>query len=329
MRTPRRSHAKNSVVSKSIKNKNVKTADIKPGAVKVKQLAGNSVDTSKIADGTVGTADIGDGQVGTADIGDGSGRLDDLSTAAKTDLNDAATLGGLTVAQIVAASGGEYIEANQVASRQRRGAPGQRDDAGDAQPAARRQVADQRPRPGRPASGTTPAAPTRTGHGSAVDQPCVLRPRRASSRAPPCSSRRPRAVRPRPARPSSSPRITVGTATVDMTRLVTVAGPTALTLKGSSAASNALGVDVVASFDASNASGSKLAASPSSSSTTVRRTDPGAGPARPTLGSVLDFRRPSATMEAPTAASRAARDRRAPCWVRCRTSTGSSWSWPR
>lgn len=94
---------KNSVVSKSIKNKNVKSADIKPGAVKVKQLGSNSVDGTKIADGTVGTADIGDGQVG----------LNDLAAATKTDLNDATTLGGLTVAQIVAASGGEYYEGKQ------------------------------------------------------------------------------------------------------------------------------------------------------------------------------------------------------------------------
>jgi hypothetical protein len=107
---------KNSVVSSSIKNKNVKTADIKPGAVKKKSLAGNSVDGSKIVDGQVGTADIGDGQVGSADIGDGQVGLNDLSNTAKTDLNDATTLGGLTVAQIVAASGGEYLEADQTGS---------------------------------------------------------------------------------------------------------------------------------------------------------------------------------------------------------------------
>src|SRR6478735_7483721 len=73
---------KNSVVSKSIKNKNFKSADIKPGAVKVKQLGGNSVDTSKIADGTIGSADIGDGQVGSADIGDGQIGANDFSATA-------------------------------------------------------------------------------------------------------------------------------------------------------------------------------------------------------------------------------------------------------
>ena len=94
---------KNSVVSKSIKNKNVKAADIKPGAVKTKHLGANSVDSSKIVDGQVGSSEIADGGVGT----------NDLSAAAKTDLNDASTLGGLTIAQIVAASGGEYYEAKQ------------------------------------------------------------------------------------------------------------------------------------------------------------------------------------------------------------------------
>ena len=98
---------KNSVVSKSIKNKNVKSADIKPGAVKKKHLGNNSVDSSRIADGSVTGADIGDGQVPTSPTSH--------SAAATTDLNDAATLGGLTVAQLVAAAGGEYYEARQAA----------------------------------------------------------------------------------------------------------------------------------------------------------------------------------------------------------------------
>jgi hypothetical protein len=70
---------KNSVVSKSIKDKNVKSADIKPSAVKKKHLAANSVNSSKIVDGQVGSADIGDGQVGTADIGDGQVGANDLA----------------------------------------------------------------------------------------------------------------------------------------------------------------------------------------------------------------------------------------------------------
>ena len=101
---------KNSVVSKSIKNKNVKSADIKPSAVKKKHLASNSVDSSKIVDGQVGSSEIADGSVGSGDVTDGSLGTGDLSAAAKTDLNDASTLGGLTIAQIVAASGGEYVE---------------------------------------------------------------------------------------------------------------------------------------------------------------------------------------------------------------------------
>ena len=107
---------KNSVVSKSIKNKNVKSADIKPSAVKKKHLASNSVDSSKIVDGQVGSSEIADGSVGSGDVTDGSLGTGDLSAAAKTDLNDASTLGGLTIAQIVAASGGEYVEAKQGAS---------------------------------------------------------------------------------------------------------------------------------------------------------------------------------------------------------------------
>ena len=97
---------KNSVVSKSIKNKEVKSADLKPSAVQKKHLASNSVDSSKIVDGQVGSSEIADGSVGS----------NDLSAAAMTDVNDAATLGGLTVAQIVAASGGEYYEAKQAAA---------------------------------------------------------------------------------------------------------------------------------------------------------------------------------------------------------------------
>ena len=107
---------KNSVVSKSIKNKEVKSADLKPSAVQKKHLASNSVDSSKIVDGQVGSSEIADGQVGSSEIADGSVGSNDLSAAAMTDVNDAATLGGLTVAQIVAASGGEYYEAKQAAA---------------------------------------------------------------------------------------------------------------------------------------------------------------------------------------------------------------------
>jgi hypothetical protein len=97
---------KNSVVSKSIKNGQVKTKDLKANAVKAGQ----------IADGSVGSADIADGSVGSADIADGAIGLGDLSAAAKTDLNNSDTLGGLTVAQIVAAAGGKYAEARQTGS---------------------------------------------------------------------------------------------------------------------------------------------------------------------------------------------------------------------
>src|SRR4051794_23833159 len=74
---------KNSVTSKSIKN----------GQVKTKDLAANAVDASKVADGSLGTGD--------------------LSSAGLADLNDASSVGGLSVAQLVAAAGGEYLEARQ------------------------------------------------------------------------------------------------------------------------------------------------------------------------------------------------------------------------
>ncbi len=106
---------KNSVVSKSIKNGQVKGKDIAKNAVNSKKIKDGQVTSADIGDGQVTSADIGDGQVTSADIGDGQVGLNDLSTAAKTDLNDASTLGGLSVAQIVAASGGEYVEARQAA----------------------------------------------------------------------------------------------------------------------------------------------------------------------------------------------------------------------
>jgi len=76
---------KNSVTSKSIKN----------GQVKTKDLAGNAVDANKVVDGSLGTGD--------------------LSDAAKAALRDATTLGGMSIAQLVAAAGGEYVEARQAA----------------------------------------------------------------------------------------------------------------------------------------------------------------------------------------------------------------------
>lgn len=69
--------AKNSVVSKSIKDKNVKTQDLAAGAVGAGKLKDGSVNGAKIVDGSVSTGDIGDGQIG----------LNDISTAARNDLS--------------------------------------------------------------------------------------------------------------------------------------------------------------------------------------------------------------------------------------------------
>jgi hypothetical protein len=87
--------SKNSVISSSIKNGQVKSVDI----------ANNAVTSSKIKNGNVGNKDLGPKSVSAAK----------LTTALKTDLDDAATVGGLSTAQIVAAAGGEYTEARQAA----------------------------------------------------------------------------------------------------------------------------------------------------------------------------------------------------------------------
>ena len=68
---------KNSVVSKSIKNQEVRTKDLAASAVSTEKMRNSSVNGAKIADGAVGGADIGAGQV----------NLDHLSTAAKTSLS--------------------------------------------------------------------------------------------------------------------------------------------------------------------------------------------------------------------------------------------------
>ena len=87
----------NSVVSKSIKNENVKTEDLAAQAVSKGKLKKAAVNSNKILDGSVGTKDIGDGQVngakildgsiGTADIGEGQVGINDISSAAKTELS--------------------------------------------------------------------------------------------------------------------------------------------------------------------------------------------------------------------------------------------------
>ena len=62
----------NSVVSKSIKNENVKTEDLAAQAVSKGKLKKAAVNGDKILDGSVGTKDLGDGQVNSAKILDGS-----------------------------------------------------------------------------------------------------------------------------------------------------------------------------------------------------------------------------------------------------------------
>lgn len=104
---------KNSVISKTIKNGQVKSVDIKNRQVKTKDLRKNAVEAKQLADDAVDSAAIDDGQVTGPDIADGQVGAGELAPTLRTDLDDASTLGGLTVAQIVAATGGEYFEGAQ------------------------------------------------------------------------------------------------------------------------------------------------------------------------------------------------------------------------
>ena len=77
----------NSVVSKSIKNENVKTEDLAAQAVSKGKLKKAAVNGDKILDGSVGTKDLGDGQVNSAKILDGSIVTADIASAAKAELS--------------------------------------------------------------------------------------------------------------------------------------------------------------------------------------------------------------------------------------------------
>lgn len=80
----------------SLSNNTVLSRHIKNGEVRSLDLRNNAVNTAKIKNGTIASAD--------------------LSTALASDLNDASTVGGLSAAQLVAAAGGKYFEATQGAA---------------------------------------------------------------------------------------------------------------------------------------------------------------------------------------------------------------------
>jgi hypothetical protein len=69
---------KNSVVSKSIKNGQVKTPDLAPKAVSTAKLKDNAVTTAQLKDGAVDAAKLKDGAVTSAKVADGSIEGDDL-----------------------------------------------------------------------------------------------------------------------------------------------------------------------------------------------------------------------------------------------------------
>jgi len=63
---------KNSVVSKSIKNGQVKTADLAPTGVTAAKLANAAVGTAKLQDGSVTSAKIANQSIQGVDLGEGS-----------------------------------------------------------------------------------------------------------------------------------------------------------------------------------------------------------------------------------------------------------------
>ena len=99
---------KNSVVSKSIKNGQVKAADLKTNAVTGKKIKDGSITAADLAKGTIPAG----GTIAAGSVG-----ADKLDPGLLSDLNDATTLGGLSASQIVAmVNQGEYVEARQPAA---------------------------------------------------------------------------------------------------------------------------------------------------------------------------------------------------------------------
>jgi hypothetical protein len=75
---------KNSVGSKQIKKRAVKSSKIKAGAVGNGKLAANSVDGGKVIDGSIGLADLGANSVDGTKVLDGTLGTDDLADDAVT-----------------------------------------------------------------------------------------------------------------------------------------------------------------------------------------------------------------------------------------------------
>ena len=94
--------AKNSVVSSSIKNGQVKTVDLKNGAVTTPKLAANAVGSAQVADGSLTGADIADGGVAGADVANNGLTGADVADGTLTgaDVNEA-TLGTVPNADTV------------------------------------------------------------------------------------------------------------------------------------------------------------------------------------------------------------------------------------
>lgn len=91
--------AKNSVVSRSIKDGQVKTVDLQDSAVSGRKIAGASVGGRHLVDGSVTSADVADGSLTGADVADGSISGADIADGAVAgpDVSDE-TLSGADVA---------------------------------------------------------------------------------------------------------------------------------------------------------------------------------------------------------------------------------------
>jgi hypothetical protein len=187
-----------------------------------KTAAKNSVTAKSIKNGTIKTKDI--------------------SSATLTDLNDAATVGGLSVAQLVAAAGGEYVEAHQAA-----GSPSIEVLPVNAVTVATLNI----PHAGKwLVNATVPVTCSYDGSdGAQPNNPAPDQPNFPSqgkllvggtvveTQDQTCEAEAGAVAVIVPIR--------TGTATIHFSRMITTTGATTVTLKASGAASNVLGVDVV------------------------------------------------------------------------------------
>lgn len=221
-------------------------------------VAKNSVTSASIKNGEVKTKDLAKNAVKSKNVKDGQLTTSDLASTTVADLNDASTVGGLSVAQLVAAAGGEYVEANQAA-----GTANVKVLPVNATTVTTLNI----PHAGKwlinatlpvqcvydGSDGANPANPTPAEPFFYAEGKLLVGATVVDTQDQSCEAEAGVVAVIVP--------IWSGTATVHFTRMITTTGPTTVTLKGSGAASNVLGVDVVpAARTTATASGSKIQA---------------------------------------------------------------------